>query len=363
VLAWECSLNESAMPAPFVEQLKTVVHQEDSTRLAAGWLPAFDIYLQARQHRQKHYETPTKPYSVSEYGDWEYYAQNAGLNQDDWADLKEEARTSRQLLNSGEARLLQQALNLQEAHNDNFTTPAFADGYWVMFDYNRGYSPDLEASGIMSIHRLPKYSYYFFQSQRDASEKSPLFDSGAMAYIASEWTQKSSTKVRVFSNTDEVELWLNGQLISRNKPSTNKYSTLLAHPPFEFDLKRFKAGQLIAKGFINGELVTQHQVTTPQAAHSIKLTIDESGKAPVAGTKDVIFAYAELIDAQGNSVPTNDVNIDFEVEGELEIVETHSALTQQGKAAILIRIGASLNGAKIKASASALKIDSKDLAL
>ena len=54
-----------------------------------------------------------------------------GFKQDSWADLKEEERTSRQPLGAGEARLLQQAANVQEAHNDNFRTPAFADGYWV----------------------------------------------------------------------------------------------------------------------------------------------------------------------------------------------------------------------------------------
>ena len=59
---------------------------------------------------------------------------NAGLDQDAWGDLKQEERSSRQLLSGGEARLLQQATNIQEAHNDNMNTPAFADGYWVMFD-------------------------------------------------------------------------------------------------------------------------------------------------------------------------------------------------------------------------------------
>ena len=363
VLAWECSLNESAMPAAFVEQLKNIVDQEDSTRLSAGWLPEFDIYLQARQHRQKHYETPTKPYSVSEYGDWEYYAQNAGLNQDAWSDLKEEERTSRQLLNSGEARLLQQARNLQEAHNDNFKTPAFSDSYWVMFDYNRGYSDDLEASGIMSIHRLPKYSYYFYQSQRDASEYSPQFDSGAMVFIASEWQAKSSALVRVFSNADEVELWLNGQLISKKTPSQDKYSTHLAHAPFEFDLKTFKPGQLIAKAFIKGELVAEHQVTTPEAATTVKLTLDESGKAPTAGVNDVVFVYAEFLDAQGNSVPVNGENIEFSVQGDIEILQTSTSLTEQGKAAVLIRIGQTLSGATIKAKASELNIESKVLNL
>ena len=65
-------------------------------------MPGFDLYLQARQHRLQHYTPPTQPYVVSEYGDWEYYAQDAGFAQHQWQGLKPEARTSRQLLSAGE---------------------------------------------------------------------------------------------------------------------------------------------------------------------------------------------------------------------------------------------------------------------
>ncbi len=154
VLAWECSLNETDMPQSLVDQLHRTVHQEypGDQAFSAGWVPqTYDIYLQARQHRiGSKDKLPAKPLIVSEYGDWEYFAMNAGFNQTAWADLKEADRSSRQFLGDGEKRLLQQAKNVAEAHNDNFTTPAFADGYWVMFDYARGYAKELESSGIMT---------------------------------------------------------------------------------------------------------------------------------------------------------------------------------------------------------------------
>ena len=304
---------------------------------------------------------PTQPYNVSEYGDWEYYAQNAGLNQDAWADLKEEERTSRQLLGAGEARLLQQARNIQEAHNDNLTIPAFADGYWVMFDYNRGYADDLEASGIMSIHRLPKYSYYFYQSQRNPQEKSNQYESGPMVHIASEWNEKSSTNIRVFSNADEVELWLNGKLVAKQKPSESKFSSHLSHPPFEFELNKFLPGKLQAKAFINGDLVGEHQVTTAEQPVALKLSLDISGKLPVEGVKDVVFVYAQLIDKHGNLVPINGHRIEFLSKGDIEIIHSNKADTEQGKAAILLRIGKSLDGASIQAKSTSLKIISESL--
>lgn len=79
-------------------------------------------------------------------------------------------RVEHRLLVNGEKRLQQQALNVTEAHNDNFSTPAFADGYWAMFNYNRGCADDLEASGLMSIERLLKFSHYFYRCQHDAGE-------------------------------------------------------------------------------------------------------------------------------------------------------------------------------------------------
>ena len=363
VLAFECSLNESWMPEEFIADLHNMVKQEYPGAFSAGWQQGYDMYLQARQHRLQHYETPTVPYNVSEYGDWEYYAQNAGLNQDSWADLKEDERTSRQLLSSGEARLLQQARNIQEAHNDNLSTPAYADGYWVMFDYNRGYADDLEASGIMSLYRLPKYSYYFFQSQRDPALTSDKFDAGPMVKIASEWTADSSPQVRVFSNAQQVELWLNGQLIGRQQPSINALSENLSHPPVEFDLGKFSAGELSAKAFIDGVEVASDKVITPGEISQISLRIDSSGVAPAAGENDVLFVYAQLQDAVGNPVPVNGQQIDFAVKGDIEIMNPEAVFTEQGTGAVLVGIGSTLQGASITARIGNSAIVSSELKL
>ena len=89
----------------------------------------------------------------------------------------------------------------------------------------------------MSIDRLPKFSYYFFQSQRDASIKSSLYKSGPMVKIASLLTKDSPLDVRVYSNCDEVELFLNDKSLGIQKPDTSSISTNLAHPPFTFNIK------------------------------------------------------------------------------------------------------------------------------
>lgn len=355
VLAWECSLNEASMPEHFVNQMKEIVEEELPGSFSAGWQDQYDIYLQARQHRLQHYKTPTQPYNVSEYGDWEYYAQNAGLNQDAWGDLKEEERTSRQLISSGERRLIQQATNLQEAHNDNLNTPAYSDGYWVMFDYNRGYADDLEASGIMSIFRQPKYSYYFYQSQRSPHQMSDKYQSGPMVYIASDWTSESATQIRVYSNTQQVSLYLNGKLIETARPAKTEISGNLAYPPFYFELPKFIAGELKAIGLINGEAVSEHIVRTPLKPNKLILQVAENGKAINKQNGDVILVNALLLDRNGTVVPSNDLLTTFKISGAASLANMGDIKTQKGIATAVIQVDRGAQKLSIDASVNGLK--------
>jgi len=357
VLAWEVSLNESWMQENFIDRLVSATREEypGNQCFTAGWMEyGYDIYLQARQHRLEWYRDPGKPYMVSEYGDWEYYAMNAGFNQDSWGDLLQEDRSSRQLRSSGEVRLLQQATNVQEAHNDNFTTPAFADGYWVMFDYNRGYTDDLEASGIMSIERLPKFSYFFFRSQRDPDEVSSLHSSGPMVFIASYWDEHSPADVRVYSNCEEVDLLLDGELLARQKPDTGRISDHLNHPPFTFGLKQFQPGTLEAIGFIGGKEAARHTVRTPEKLSGLVLVIDESGKGPQAGCNDFIFVYARLVDIHGTVVPVNGIPVKFSVRGGAEFIGGDIRESQAGIACALLKIGEKPGRIEIKAESESL---------
>ena len=342
VIAWECSLNESPMPPELIARLHEAVHEEypGDQAYSAGWVPeGYDIYLQARQHRLPHPDEPIpdKPYIVSEYGDWEYYAQNAGFNQDAWEDLEEEHRTSRQLLAHGERRLLQQATNVQEAHNDNLSTPAFADGYWVMFDYNRGYADDLEASGLMSIERLPKPAYHFFRSQRDATESSTRYLSGPMVHIANEWRPDSPRTVRVFSNGAEVELFVNGGSVGRQAPDRDRISERLRHPPFTFTTGPFQPGALEAIAYDDGgSAIARARRSTPGQVRGIETVLATHGIQP--SLDDVIFVHARLMDENGETVPLTGRRVRFDAGTGLTIVGPEESTTENGLAATLVKV-------------------------
>ncbi|HEX8243449.1 MAG TPA: glycoside hydrolase family 2 TIM barrel-domain containing protein, partial [Longimicrobium sp.] len=331
VVMWEVSLNETAMPPAFVARTHAIAHQEypGDQCYTAGWTPGYDVFIQARQHGGCTREA-AHPCVVSEYGDWEYYAMTAGLNQESWQGLAPAESSSRQLRWQGERAMLQQAANFQEAHNANLGTAAFADGLWVMYDYNRGYAPDLESSGCMDIFRLPKYAYWFFRSQRSAGERVANAVPGAMVFIASEWTPASPTDVRVFSNCDEVELRLNGATVERRRPDRNAMSTRLAHPPFTFRLGRFTPGTLEAVGYAGGTEAARHQVRTPGPVERMQVTLDTAGRGPAQGEKDVLFCHAALQDAAGTTVAAAWENVAFGVTGGVTLVGANPFATDAG---------------------------------
>ncbi|UMB61721.1 DUF4982 domain-containing protein [Lutibacter sp. A80] len=345
VLAWEVSLNETKMPIFFMEELNKIVHAEYPGEhvYSCGWMDdVYDIYLQARQHRilHPHDLKENQPYSVSEYGDWEYYSKNAGLNQDNLPNELRDEMSSRQPRANGEVGLLQQAYNVQEAHNDNLNTKAYSDSYWVMYDYNRGYHDDIEYSGLMDIFRLPKFGYYFYQSQRTVKD-------GVVLKLATYWNEKSPIDVKVYSNCDEVKLFLNDKLIATQQPDSDKNTTNLNHPPFTFNVGSFEAGTLKAEGFINGKKVAEDIVITPKKATSLKVWLDESGKAPEAGVNDVLFLYIAAVDENGTIVPDFSEEVELNFGENIEVMNVGKVTAEAGIATALIRIGAKIGKTKV----------------
>ncbi|MBE0638254.1 MAG: DUF4982 domain-containing protein [Bacteroidales bacterium] len=365
VIFWEVSLNETEMPETFIKRATQILKTElpfDGI-YSAGWVdhPAFDLFIPARQHGSppgywNFYKEGKRNVFIAEYGDWEYYAHNAGFNQTAFAGLKEEERTSRQLREFGEKRLLQQALNFQEAANSNRKGMAtIGDANWVMFDYNRGYTDDLEASGISDIFRIPKFVYYFYQSQRppEIILSQNLF-SGPMVRIASYWTKDSSTEVKIYSNCEEVELLLNDSLILRQQPTIDQYSTHLSYPPFIFQISKFKPGTLRAVGFIGDKPVAEHTISTPEKATTIKLEVDITTIPISKNTPDVVFVYALILDENGTIVPDADIKVTFSMSGNGELIGENPALAKAGIAAIVLRTENFNHPIKISASAEGL---------
>jgi len=363
VALWELSLNETPMEDNFMEQMVQIAHEEspDSKLLTCGWINKFyDVWIPARQHAKapdywKKYDGET-PLFTGEYGDWEYFAQDAGLNQAGYAGLKGDERTSRQLRSDGEKRLLQQAVNFQEAHNDNLNNPHLGDANWLMFDYNRGYSTEIESSGIMDIFRLPKFSYYFYQSQIQSKNAGTSNNNHPTVKIASFWNAASGfDNLKVYSNCDETGLYLNNRLIERKTASRDKLSGQLSFPPFIFNLKKFEAGRLKAVGYIKNKIVCEDSVSTTGKASNLQLTYDMSRKPLKADGADVVFVYAAVCDSNGNTIPDSNASIQFTINANGKLIGQNPVKAEAGIATILLQSGTLSKKIIINASSGSLR--------
>lgn len=349
VIFWEASLNETQMSESFMQEATKALKEElpFSQNYSACWIDDdnYDLFIPARQHGKApdywtKYNKGNRKIFIAEYGDWEYYAQNAGFNQTEFANLKEDERTSRQLRAHGEKRLLQQAYNFQEAANSNRKgINTIGEANWVMFDYNRGYSDDLESSGISDIFRIPKFAYSFYQSQRDANViLDANLNSGPMLRIANNWTETSPLNVTVYSNCEEVALYLNDVLVAKQKPLINENSDHLKHPPFLFNLNKFIPGTLRAEGFIKGEKVVSSFVKTPESPSKIELTYDISSQPINPDFPDMIFVYAKITDANGTIITTATNEVTFYLtEGNAELIGQNPVKAEAGIATIILK--------------------------
>jgi len=373
IIFWEVSLNESDIKEPYMKKANAILKAElpYTSIYTAGWIdnPNYDIFIPARQHGKapdywNNYDKGNRKIFIAEYGDWEYYAQNAGFNQTAYANLKEEERTSRQLRGFGEKRLLQQAFNYQEAFNSNVKGKhTIGQANWLMFDYNRGYADDIESSGISDLFRIPKMAHSFYQSQRSPKVKlSKEFVSGPMVYISTYWNEKSSLDVTVFSNCEEVALYLNEKMIAKQKPTLTAFSEKLPHPPFVFKIPSFQKGTLRAEGFLDGKKVSEHVVKSAEKATSIQLHVDESTIKINPDYPDVVFVYASVIDPNGTIVSDAGNLIEFSLEGEnATLVGQNPVAAEAGIATILLRTQDLKKSIKIVAQSANLKVATLEL--
>jgi beta-galactosidase len=177
-----------------------------------------------------------------------------------------------------------------------------------------------------------------------------------MVFIASYWNEKSSLDLTVFSNCEEVALYLNEKLIGKQKPTLTAFSEKLPHPPFVFKIPAFHKGTLRAEGFLDGKKVSEHVVKSAEKATSIQLRLDESTIKINPEYPDVVFIYASVVDANGTIVSDAVNLIEFSLEGEkAALVGQNPIAAEAGIATIIVRTQDLKKPIKIVAQSSQLK--------
>ncbi|UCF00347.1 MAG: DUF4982 domain-containing protein, partial [Planctomycetota bacterium] len=176
--------------------------------------------------------------------------------------------------------------------------------YQTPFDYQNRWEDGVMYKGVVDLFRIPKYAYYFYQSQRDPNEP--------MVFIANRWLSSLPTKVnvdvKVYSNCEQIELFINEVSQGVQGPDIRT----LEHPPFTFSVL-FEAGELRAEGLIGGEVAASHTVRTPGQAAGLQLEAE-----PVAITadgSDFARVVIKVVDANGTVVPDANNTVELSITG------------------------------------------------
>jgi len=285
----------------------------------------YDVYLSSAQHGARSY-SGTRPCLISEYGDWEHGCV--------WANPITGC-VDRVDRGDGEASMLTQLGNhMSDLSLNRGLSWLTCDGLWTAFDYQSWSNGPLTKSGSLDIFRIPKFSAYFFKSQRSPGDTLiPAVKGGPMVSIANYWMASSPTTVTVFSNCDSVALYLNNTLVAKQGPITG---TNLEQPKFSF-ATTFTSGTLRANGLIGGVVNASDTVTTPGTATHIVVTIDTADLTFAADGSDIAIVYAALTDANGTIVPTTTNSVTFSLSGSADFVGNNPQPAEAGIASILLR--------------------------
>ncbi len=357
VVLWELSLNETQMPEALMARLHAAGHEEypGDQMFTCGWIDRFDVYVHSRQHGCIHtWRNGDKALVVAEYGDWEFYAANDGFDQTTGAGVLAAWSNSRHFRGEGERALRRQAANHQLALDDTLACPAVLDGQWAVFDYARGYHPLRAACGVMDIFRLPKFSYWFYRSQRDPSEGGAGWTGGPVVFLATHWTEASELRVVVFSNCETVELSRDGKSLGRRRPDITWQTQHLPHPPFVFDFPRFEPGVLTAVGYLGDRAVARHEVATPGAPARLSLEADQLGMAPGPQESDVCCVHARLLDARGVLCIEAVNPVVFTVGGRATLVGEPTVCAEAGIASVVVRLSPGPTGWTVAAEVAGM---------
>jgi len=228
---------------------------------------------------------------------------------------------------------------------------------WTGFDYLGEPTPFWWPSrssyfGIIDLAGFPKDVYYMYKSE---------WSNKKVLHIFPHWNWNKGDTVDVwayYNHADEVELFLNGKPLGRKSKSDDVFHVCWRVP--------YQEGTLKAISYKNGKKVLTSEIKTAGEPVSIRLTPDR--KSLKAGGKDLSFVTVEVLDRNGNAVPTADNLIRFSIEGDGIIAGTDNGDPTDsnslkkperkmfnGKALVVVQSGKSAGDVKLKAQAGNLK--------
>ncbi len=163
------------------------------------------------------------------------------------------------------------------------------------------------------------------------------------------WKGKEGENIRlvVFSNADEVELIVNGNLIGKKKAGE---SLAVEDLPLSFVFETiYNPGQVIAISYKNGAEISRASISTTEGAKAIRISPERTSAK--ADGHSLIYVPVEIVDKNGNIVDES-IKLNATVKGSAELLGFGSAnpitaenytngefSSYKGKALAIIRSG------------------------
>ena len=180
---------------------------------------------------------------------------------------------------------------------------------WTGFDYRGeptpyGWPSISSQFGIVDMCGFPKDYFFYYKAWWRKEPSLHLFPHW-------NWHGREGDEIPVwvYSNLDELELFVNGKSVGSQKIPR------LGHAEWKV---RYEPGSIEARGLKDGKVILTEKRETTGAAVSVRLTADSNEIN--ANGEDVAILRAEAFDAQGRPVPTADNMVAFTVSGPGKII-------------------------------------------
>jgi beta-galactosidase len=207
---------------------------------------------------------------------------------------------------------------------------------WCAFEYGSLLNQfrAVKYPGVADVFRIPKLGATFYMSQGDPKR-------GAVIHPNFYWDFGSKSLngpgkgVAVFSNCNELKLFVDGKAHATVKPDVVNYGNL-KHPPFFVDLEfaDAKPTELRIDGYLNGVRVTSRSFSANTKQDQFFVMADD--KEILGDGSDASKVVFRVTDKYGAARPFATGNVSFEISGPGSIIgDNPFNLTDSGGAAAI----------------------------
>lgn len=205
--------------------------------------------------------------------------------------------------------------------------------YWGMIDYlgeSNGWPAKGWTQGAFDISLEPKPIAYLLKCMFKPNEPTVhigIVDSDdntvwndvkvGTKRMTDHWNRTAGSKLSMYTytNADEVELFVNGKSVGRQKNDKNNPKT---RDRLKWDNVAYEPGYIEAVAYNNGKAVARHKIET--AGDPVALKADGDIEQWRADGMDLMHVRVQAVDKKGRRTQTANANVTFDVEGPADIV-------------------------------------------